>query len=179
MSAPEPAPEPAPELAYVGNDQFVADVRTLAALLRADAWQADFIVGIGRGGLVPAVYLSHATGIALLSVDHSSKVATFGDALLALLAAKTAAGIRLLIVDDINDSGRTLRYLRTAIADGGGDPDRLRIAVLIDNIRSIETVDYRARTIDRKLDQRWFVFPWEAMAEAEATLIEAAVRHHA
>lgn len=169
----------APELAYVGNDQFVADVRTLAGSIRADAWQADFIVGIGRGGLVPAVYLSHATGIALLSVDHSSKVATFGDALLALLAAKTAAGIRLLIVDDINDSGRTLRYLRNAIADGGGKAENLRIAVLIDNIRSIETVDYRARTIDRDLDQRWFVFPWEAMAEGETTLVEAAIRHNA
>jgi uncharacterized protein len=168
----------APALLYIDNDQFIPDIRTLATALSNDEWAADFIVGIGRGGLVPAVFLSHATGTALLSVDHSSKVPTFGDELLAKLADKTNAGVRLLIVDDINDSGRTLAYLRRKFLDAGGIMTNLRIAVLIDNIRSIETVDYRARTIDREQETRWFVFPWEAMAETEETLVDAAVKHH-
>lgn len=166
-----------PELLYVDHAHFIDDVRTLAALLRDDGWQPDFIVGIGRGGLVPAVYLSHATGTPLLSVDHSSKVPTFGDELLAKLATKTAAGRRLLIVDDINDSGRTLAALRRAIVANGGVARNFRVAVLIDNIRSSETVDYRARMIDRNVEPRWFVFPWEAMAEHEASLIAAATAH--
>jgi uncharacterized protein len=168
-----------PELLYINNDQFIADVRTLAATLGAGDWHPDFIVGIGRGGLVPAVFLSHATGIALLSVDHSSKVPTFGDELLEKLAAKTRTGTRLLIVDDINDSGRTLAYLRCKFLEAEGVADNLRIAVLIDNIRSIESVDYRARTIDREQEKRWFVFPWEAMAEREEMLVQAAVVHNA
>lgn len=167
-----------PALLYIDQTQFIDDVRALSELLCNDDWQPDFIVGIGRGGLVPAVFLSHATGIALLSVDHSSKVPTFGDELLAKLADKTKAGIRLLIVDDINDSGKTLRYLKHAFLAAGGSAAHLRVAVLIDNIRSIETVDYRARTIDRQLEPRWFVFPWEAMAEREEMLVEAAVKHH-
>ncbi|MEK6638306.1 MAG: phosphoribosyltransferase domain-containing protein [Pseudomonadota bacterium] len=167
-----------PALLYIDQTQFIEDVRALAALLRSGDWQPDFIVGIGRGGLVPAVFLSHATGIALLSVDHSSKVPTFGDELLAKLADKTKDGIRLLIVDDINDSGKTLRYLRQEFLKTGGVAAHLRVAVLIDNIRSIETVDYRARTIDRNEEPRWFVFPWEAMAEREDMLVDAAVKHH-
>ncbi|PZO88151.1 MAG: phosphoribosyltransferase [Sphingomonas sanxanigenens] len=167
-----------PPLAYIGHDRFVADVRALAALLKGDDWRPDFLVGIGRGGLTPAVYLSHATGIPLLSVDHSSHVPTFGDELLARLAASTATGTRILIVDDINDSGRTLAYLRKAIAAAGGDAPNLRFAVLIDNIRSIETVDYRARTIDRDEEKSWFVFPWEAMADREDALVEAAIVHN-
>jgi uncharacterized protein len=167
-----------PELLYIDQTQFIDDVRALAQLLRASDWQPDFIVGIGRGGLVPAVFLSHATGIALLSVDHSSKVPTFGDELLTKLADKTKVDERLLIVDDINDSGKTLQYLKTAFLEAGGIAANLRVAVLIDNIRSIETVDYRARTIDREQEPRWFVFPWEAMAETEETLIDAAVTHH-
>jgi uncharacterized protein len=166
-----------PELLYIDQTQFIDDVRALAQLLRASDWQPDFIVGIGRGGLVPAVFLSHATGIALLSVDHSSKVPTFGDELLTKLADKTKVDERLLIVDDINDSGKTLQYLKTAFLEAGGIAANLRVAVLIDNIRSIETVDYRARTIDREQEPRWFVFPWEAMAETEETLIDAAVTH--
>jgi uncharacterized protein len=167
-----------PELLYIDQAQFIADVRALTALINADAWQPDFIVGIGRGGLVPAVFLSHATGIALLSVDHSSKVPTFGDELLTRLAAKTVGGTKLLIVDDINDSGRTLAYLRKAIAAAGSTAENLRIAVLIDNIRSIQRVDYRARTIDREQESRWFVFPWEAMADSEAMLVNAAIKHY-
>ena len=167
-----------PALLYIDQTQFIDDVRALAALLRSGDWQPDFIVGIGRGGLVPAVFLSHATGIALLSVDHSSKVPTFGDELLAKLADKTNDGIRLLIMDDINDSGKTLRYLRQEFLKKGGVAAHLRVAVLIDNIRSIETVDYRARTIDRDQEPRWFVFPWEAMAEREDMLVDATAKHH-
>jgi uncharacterized protein len=167
-----------PALLYIDQTQFIDDVRTLARFLRSSDWQPDFIVGIGRGGLVPAVFLSHATGIALLSVDHSSKVPTFGDELLTKLADKTNVGERLLIVDDINDSGKTLQYLKAAFLEAGGIAASLRVAVLIDNIRSIETVDYRARTIDREQEPRWFVFPWEAMAETEKMLVDAAVKHH-
>jgi uncharacterized protein len=167
-----------PTLLYIDQAQFIDDVRAIAALLKNDSWKPDFIVGIGRGGLVPAVFLSHATGIALLSVDHSSKVPTFGDDLLEKLAEKTNLGKRLLIVDDINDSGKTLQYLRGKFIEKGGVAAHLRVAVLIDNIRSIETVDYRARSIDRKLEPRWFVFPWEAMAEQEETLVDAAIKHH-
>jgi uncharacterized protein len=167
-----------PALLYIDQTQFIDDVRALAALLKNESWKPDFIVGIGRGGLVPAVFLSHATGIALLSVDHSSKVPTFGDELLTKLADKTNVGERLLIVDDINDSGKTLHYLKTAFLEAGGIAANLRVAVLIDNIRSIETVDYRARSIDRDQEPRWFVFPWEAMAEREDMLVEAAVKHH-
>ena len=166
-----------PALLYIDQTQFIDDVRALAALLKEDDWQPDFIVGIGRGGLVPAAFLSHATGIVLLSIDYSSKVPDFGDALLGKLADKTKTGTRLLIVDDINDSGKTLHYLRQSFLMVGGVAAHIRVAVLIDNIRSIERVDYRARTVDRQLETRWFVFPWEAMADSEDSLVDAAVSH--
>ena len=168
-----------PGLLPISNDQFMADVHALSALIAADNWRPDFIVGIGRGGLVPAVYLSHATGIALLSVDHSSQVPSFGAELLTRLASKSCAGVRLLIVDDINDSGRTLAHLRASLAAAGGAMDHIRVAVLIDNVSSSQSVDYRARRIDRKTETRWFVFPWEAMAADDAVLAEAAEMHRA
>jgi uncharacterized protein len=162
-----------PELALVSYDQFVADVQAVAAALQADAWTPDHIVGIGRGGLVPGAYLSHRTGISLLSVDHSSGVPGFAGELLVKLARATGEGRRILLVDDINDSGGTIETLRAALADHGANSDCVRVAVLIDNIRSRARVDYRSRTIDRATDKRWFVFPWEAMAPAE-TLVEEA-----
>lgn len=163
-----------PELSYISHDEFVADVQAVAKQLEAGDWRPDFLVGIGRGGLVPAAYLSHRVGIAMLSVDHSSGEPGFAGDLLDKLATKIAAGSRILIVDDINDSGGTIAYLRQAIEERAGpDSERLRIAVLVNNIRSQARVEYHSREIDRSVDKRWFVFPWEAMQTADTLVVEA------
>jgi len=162
-----------PVLVPVPYEQFVDDVHALAAAIKASGWVPDHIVGIGRGGLVPGAYLSHRTGISLLSVDYSAGMPGFSDELLAKLAAETKAGVCILLVDDINDSGKTILALKAAILGAGGVDTCLRIGVLIDNVRSPAKVDYRARSIDRAEDKSWFVFPWEAMAPRE-TLIEEA-----
>ena len=160
----------APVFEAIPHERFVADVRALAAAIAASGWQPDHIVGIGRGGLVPGAYLSHATGISLLSIDHSAGIPSFAEELLVRLAEQTRAGTRVLLVDDINDSGRTIGAIRRAILAAGADPAGLRVGVLLDNLRSAVRVDFAARTIDRLTDKSWFVFPWEQMAP-QATLV--------
>jgi len=162
-----------PTLFPISHEAFVADILTLAARVTADPWRPDYLVGIGRGGLAPAAYLSHATALPLLSIDHSTKLAAFGETLLTQVAAMTAAGTRMLLVDDINDSGRTIAELRAAVGAAGGDAGNLRAAVLITNTRSTALADYWARSIDRTEDKRWFVFPWEAMAPRETVVADA------
>jgi uncharacterized protein len=163
-----------PTLRYISHDDFLRDVEGVAAAIDGSGWRPDFLVGIGRGGLIPAAYLSHRLDIPMLSIDHSSKVFGFGDELLGKLAALIGEGRRVLFVDDINDSGSTIAYVRDKIAGLGSAMDRLGFAVLIDNVRSVARVEYRSRTIDRAVDKDWFVFPWEAVAP-RATLIEEAL----
>lgn len=159
-----------PILHPITHERFLADVQTLAGTIEAGDWAPDILVGVGRGGLVPAVYLSHRLNRPMLSVDYSSASA---DAALADVAARSAAGTRLLIVDDINDSGGTIAALRRLLADKGGDVRHLRFAVLLNNSRSGERVDYWSEMIDRDTDKRWFVFPWEALATQQAIVDEA------
>lgn len=163
-----------PELFYIGYDGFLADVQDVARKVGQGDWTPDFIIGIGRGGLVPAVYISHQLNLPMLSIDHSSKVPGFADELLAKVAAKSATGVRLLFVDDINDSGGTIDYIRRLLGDSGCDHGNLRFAVLMNNSRSRQTVDYWASMIDRDSDKRWFVFPWEAVG-ANADIVEEAL----
>ncbi|MDI1296970.1 MAG: phosphoribosyltransferase domain-containing protein [bacterium] len=163
-----------PELHYISNDGFVADVQALARQIQEDDWKPDFVIGIGRGGLVPAVYISHQTNLPMLSIDHSSKVPGFADELLAKVAAKSNAGVRLLFIDDINDSGGTIEYVRRLLADNGCEDSNLRFAVVITNSRSRVEVNYWAQMIDRDVDKRWFVFPWEAVG-AKGTIVEEAL----
>ncbi|MBO9576961.1 MAG: phosphoribosyltransferase domain-containing protein [Sphingobium sp.] len=162
-----------PRLHHVSHEVFVADVRVVAAKVAGGDWRPDYVIGIGRGGLVPAVYLSHRLDLPMLSVDHSSKVPGFADELLGKVAEKSRDGTKLLVVDDINDSGGTIDYIRRLLAAVGCEAGNLRFAVLISNSRSKVSVDYWSRTIDRNEDKRWFVFPWEAMGTNDAIVDEA------
>ncbi|MCH4891820.1 MULTISPECIES: phosphoribosyltransferase [unclassified Sphingomonas] len=163
-----------PVFTPIPHDEFAALVRTLANALMAGDWRPDFIIGIGRGGLAPGVYLSHATGLATLSVDYSSKVEDFSEAPLDRLAARTREGETLLFLDDINDTGGTIARLRARLAAKGAVMDHVRFATLLDNIRSGQRVEYAARTIDRAVTKDWFIFPWEAMAPDSVIAQDAA-----
>lgn len=160
-------------LTHFSHDELLAAVEGLAGDVERDGWKPALLVGIGRGGLAPAVYLSHRLRLPLVSVDHSAGIPAFGEALITALAERTRAGERLLIVEDINDSGQTIRQIRAALAAARADAEALRFAVLIDNCRSIESVDYRFRTIDRRETKDWFVFPWEAVATRDDVIAEA------
>ncbi len=163
-----------PVFTPIPHDAFVGAIRTLAGAIAADAWKPAVLVGIGRGGLAPAVYLSHASGLPMLSLDYAGAVAEGADDLLGRLAARTRAGERLLFVDDINDSGRTIGRIRAALSAAGAAPGAVRFATLIDNVRSAERVDYAGRTIDRAETKDWFVFPWEAVAPQASLADDAA-----
>ena len=155
------------------HEAMVEGIHALAAAMEADRWRPSLLVGVGRGGLAPGVYLSHRLDLPLVSVDHSARIAPFGEELVAVLAARTRAGDRLLFVEDINDSGRTIGEIRRALARQDADAANIRFAVLLDNIRSAERVDYRFRTIDRDVTKDWFIFPWEAMASPDRLADEA------
>lgn len=153
------------------HDQVVAGVHAIAEA--AAHWAPTLLVGVGRGGLSPAVYLSHRMGLSMVSIDHSTKIAQFGEELVAVLARRTRDGDRLLFVEDINDSGKTIGEIRAALAAEGAVADNIRFAVLLDNSLSSQRVDYAFRQIDRSVTKDWFVFPWEAMAPPAALIEDA------
>ena len=153
------------------HEEMVAGVHAIAEA--AAEWQPSLLVGVGRGGLTPAVFLSHRMGLSMVSVDYSTKIAQFGDELVAVLAQRTRDGDRLLFIEDINDSGKTIGEIRSALAAEGAAMDQVRFAVLMDNIRSAQRVEYAFRKIDRSITKDWFVFPWEAMAPKAALAEDA------
>lgn len=69
-----------PQLHYLEYyEDFLAKVRVLSRKIAGGEWQPEFIIGVGRGGLVPAVYISHQLEVPMLSIDHSAKVPGFAD----------------------------------------------------------------------------------------------------
>ena len=76
----------------------------------------------------------------------------------------------ILIVDDINDSGATLNWIKQDWSSGclPDSPDwndvwnnNVKFAVLVNNITSLSTVNYFGTEINKTEKDIWVTFPWE------------------
>jgi len=143
----------------------------IARQMHSHYWRPDYIVGITRGGLVPANLLSQYTGIKMNSLDISLRDG--GDCVSNLGMAEDAFnGKNILIVDDINDSGSTLNWVMEDWEKSVSLPidetwdhtwnKSVKFAVLVDNENSaFGLVDYVGMSINKFDDPSWIIFPWE------------------
>jgi hypoxanthine phosphoribosyltransferase len=127
-----------------------------------DNYRPDYIVGLTRGGLIPAVKLSQYLEIPMhaLSPDETN----------CWMAEDAYEGKKILVVDDINDTGKTIRELKedwrsTCHPDSERWPlvfaSNVKFATLIDNEASEQFVNYAGLVINKLENPEWCVFPWE------------------
>ena len=144
--------------------------------IHADAWRPDYVVGLTRGGLVPANLISQYLGCRMETLKVSLRDDTECES--NLWMAEDAFGHdmeqpkNILIVDDINDTGATLNYIHEDWPSSCF-PDNprwneiwghnVRVACLCDNESSKSKLDiaYSAVTINKANKDVWIVFPWE------------------
>ena len=132
-------------------------------------FKPDLIVGIVRGGSVPAVYLSHRLKVPVQMVHWNTRDSSkWGNESNGWIPDEIIDnGLKILLVDDIIDGGDTIRELladwQTAVAGVGNLPvDNIRICSMIYNKVQDVTPHFYHQTIDRIEDQRWVIFPWES-----------------
>jgi hypoxanthine phosphoribosyltransferase len=119
-------------------------------------WMPTLILGINRGGCVPGVYLSHRLKIEHMVLDirlrdHKAQPD------LSVITKQYAFQKKILVIDDINDTGATFKYINEHF----GRPERVKFAALVDNTPSDIKVDFKGYTIDKSKNPAWIVFPWE------------------
>lgn len=180
---------------YLSFEDVKSQVLALAQLIQKSGWRPDYVVGLTRGGLLPAVLLSHWFGVRCEALkvslrddggDSESNFwmaedafgyinihdEEFSDNSTAINMASRYASNRknILVVDDINDSGATINWIKRDWQSGcmPTDPSwkdvwhgNVRFAVLVDNAASEAMVDYAATAINKAEDDAWIVFPWE------------------
>jgi len=137
---------------YISYDQVIERCKTLATQLKEQ--KPDLIVGIARGGLVPAVHLSHMLDLPMDTVlwqtrDGGSKE----------YKRHISEQIRLrktvVFVDDINDTGTTFTKLNKFYGNA------LYVA-LLERPESAFKCDYAGEILT---DPSWICFPWEEEKE--------------
>ena len=136
-------------------------------ILRGD-WRPDYIVGLTRGGLTPAVLLSHLLKVPMHTLKVQLRDGEQDCEINSWMPEDVCDGKNILIVDDINDTGETLAWIRSDWQKSvfQGDIDyhwhkRIRVAVLVNNLASHENVDYYIDEINKAEDPCWICFPWE------------------
>lgn len=99
------------------------DVTVVALLKGSFVFAADLVRALGRAGLEPRVEFMRLS-------SYGSGKESSGSVVLIGPMPDNLEGRRVLVVDDIADSGRTLSYVRQLLADAGAA--EVRICALLD-----------------------------------------------
>ena len=181
------------EKLYVTWNEVDSMVDDLVGQMFADNWKPDYIVGITRGGLTPAIIMSHKTGIKMFTLDVRLRDGGPGTSLESnTWMAEEAFGYinkedrtqedgewicsdpserkKILILDDINDTGETIHWIQKDWESGclPDDPhwkdiwnQNVKFAMLYENEASKIASDYNCKTVNKFEKDVWIVYPWE------------------
>ena len=166
----------------------------IALQMYKDNWRPDYIVGITRGGNVPATILSNMLGIRCEALKVSLRDDAMGpetncwmseDAFGYNYPEETGVtGARwdvkqrknILIVDDINDTGATFNWIKEdwqssclPNEDNAWNSvwsNNVRFAVITENLSSnFGEVKYYAHEVNKAEEPVWLVYPWENVGQ--------------
>ncbi len=182
---------------YSWKDIQGATIDIVRQISKSD-WYPDYVVGITRGGLIPATLISqYMIGVPCETLKVSLRDGNQCES--NLWMAEDAFGYvpmdqrgtvhfevtglpvredsshperkkNILIVDDINDTGATLAWIKKdwqssclpdSYAWNNVWHNNVRFASIVNNMSSKESVDYSVFEINKAEDDCWIVFPWE------------------
>ena len=166
----------------------------IALQMYKDNWRPDYIVGITRGGNIPATILSNMLNIRCEALKVSLRDDSNGDCESNCWMSEDAFGYvpqeertaeyqrsdvynkkNILIVYDINDTGATFNWIKQDW-QGGCLPDdpnwntvwgqNVRFATITENLASeFGEVNYSVHEVNKAEEDVWLVYPWENVSE--------------
>jgi hypoxanthine phosphoribosyltransferase len=157
---------PNPDRENLTWEMYHGACRSLAQRIADDGFVPDIILAIARGGLFAAGSLGYALGVKNLHVTNV-EFYTGVDARLELPVMLPPvpnlvdlSGARVLIADDVADTGATLRLVKDFCVEHVAD---VRCAVIYEKPRSVVNCEYVWKRTDR-----WINFPWSVDPVVEA-----------
>jgi hypoxanthine phosphoribosyltransferase len=149
-------------------EEFGRAASELALQIHADGYRPDLILGIARGGLPVAGALGYALDVKNLwtmNVEYYTGVEERLDLPLILPPVPDLVDLesaRLLIADDVADTGHTLALVKDFCA---GKVAEVRCAVLYEKPPSVVECEYVWRRTSL-----WIEFPWSSQAPVTASV---------
>jgi len=143
----------------------------LARLIAADGFRPDLILAIARGGMFVAGALGYALSVKnlyLMNVEFYNGVGSTLDMPVMLPPVPSAVDFsqkKLLIADDVADTGKTIELVRNFVAEHVAE---VRSAVVYEKPGSLVKCDYVWKRTDR-----WINFPWSSIPPVVPGVLDA------
>ncbi|OYT93808.1 MAG: nicotinate phosphoribosyltransferase [Burkholderiales bacterium PBB3] len=161
---------------YVSYDEYHNLIEKLAIKVHQSGWEFDTILCLARGGLRPGDILSRVFDKPLAIMSTSSYRAEAGtlqgnlDIARYITTPKGEIAGRVLLVDDLADSGHTLNAVINLLKNSYEPITELRSAVIWTKAVSVFTPDY---TVEFLPTNPWIHQPFESYdAMSPAQLIQ-------
>lgn len=146
------------EMEVLDYATFGDAMKDLARQVDASGYEPELIIAIARGGLFVAGALGYALGVKnlhVMNVEYYTGVDERLDVPMILPPTPELvdlADAKVLIADDVADTGHTLKLVKDFVAGKVGE---VRCAVLYEKPRTVVNCEYVWKTTDR-----WIDFPW-------------------
>lgn len=165
---------------YVDLVQFREDSYQMVLQVMASGFHPDFIITLWRGGAIPGICMHEAFKWAGVKADHiavrTSKYTGIDEASntvnvhsLGYVSSKLKPDSKVLIVDDIFDTGHSIEAVFQALRErlGNNMPSDIRVATIY--YKPTRNQTKREPEYRRYITSDWVVFPHEveAMSLAE------------
>ena len=150
-----------PDREVLGWHEFGEASRELAAQVQQSGFVPDMVVAIARGGLLLAGSVAYALDVkscGAINVEFYTGVDLRLDEpvlLSPMLDTPSVAGQRVLLVDDVSDSGRTLAMVLELLLSAQAD---VRSLCLYSKPETLLEPDYVWRKTSK-----WIAFPWSSL----------------
>jgi hypothetical protein len=142
-------------------ETFGGAAQQLAQVIAEDGFRPDLILAIARGGMFVAGALGYALSVKnlhLMNVEFYNGVGSTLDMPVMLPPVPSAVDFsqkKVLIADDVADTGKTIELVRDFVADQVAE---VRSAVVYEKPGSLVKCEYVWKRTDR-----WINFPWSTL----------------
>ncbi|MBA4860990.1 phosphoribosyltransferase [Streptomyces sp. PSKA54] len=142
-------------------EDFGVAVRELAQTIADDGYEPDIVLSIARGGVFVAGGLAYALdckNIHLVNVEFYTGVGTTLEMPVMLAPVPNAIDFtdkKVLIADDVADTGKTLKLVHDFCLDTVAE---VRSAVIYEKSQSLVKCEYVWKRTDE-----WINFPWSVL----------------
>ena len=153
----------------VSWDHFYQLSRELIQRLNDASFQPDIIVAISRGGCIPARILCDYLDVLdldVIKIEHYHGIHKQKTATLRYPLSADITGKRVLLVDDVSDTGDSFE-LGTKHLLSKGAPLELKTAALHHKTVSSYTPDFYAERVEQ---WRWIIYPWAVIEDLRSML---------
>ena len=155
------------EFKFLSWDQIYGSLLKLAEAVQKSGFEPDVIVGVSRGGLIPARIMSdlletcklaNVTVEFYVGVDETKREPTLTQPISVSVKDK-----KVLVVDDVADTGESLKLVNAHLKKQG--TSEIKIATIYYKPWSITVPNYY-----EKETRCWIVFPWERKETVRKTV---------